>query len=57
MAPAGDQHSWHLYVVRLGDGAKVSRDVFIERLFASGIASASTTSRCTCSPTGATATT
>jgi len=23
MAPAGDQHSWHLYVVRLGDGAKV----------------------------------
>ncbi len=33
----GDQHSWHLYVVRLTDDAKVSRDVFIERLFAAGI--------------------
>jgi dTDP-4-amino-4,6-dideoxygalactose transaminase len=30
-------HSWHLYVVRLTDDAKVSRDAFIERLFASGI--------------------
>jgi dTDP-4-amino-4,6-dideoxygalactose transaminase len=37
MAPAGDQHSWHLYVVRLADAAGVSRDVFIERLFAAGI--------------------
>ena len=37
MAAAGDQHSWHLYVVRLADGAAVSRDVFIERLFAAGI--------------------
>ena len=37
MAPLGDQHSWHLYVVRLTDDAKVSRDVFIERLFAAGI--------------------
>jgi dTDP-4-amino-4,6-dideoxygalactose transaminase len=33
----GDQHSWHLYVVRLADDAKVSRDVFIERMFAAGI--------------------
>jgi dTDP-4-amino-4,6-dideoxygalactose transaminase len=33
----GDQHSWHLYVVRLGDAAAVSRDVFIERMFAAGI--------------------
>src|SRR6185369_7592060 len=33
----GDQHSWHLYVVRLSSDAKVSRDVFIERMFAAGI--------------------
>jgi dTDP-4-amino-4,6-dideoxygalactose transaminase len=33
----GDLHSWHLYVVRLGDAVPVSRDVFIERLFAAGI--------------------
>jgi dTDP-4-amino-4,6-dideoxygalactose transaminase len=33
----GDQHSWHLYVVRLTDTAPVSRDVFIERMFAAGI--------------------
>jgi dTDP-4-amino-4,6-dideoxygalactose transaminase len=36
-APSGDQHAWHLYVVRLNDQAQVSRDVFIERLFAAGI--------------------
>jgi dTDP-4-amino-4,6-dideoxygalactose transaminase len=34
---AGDLHSWHLYVVRLADDALVSRDVFIERMFAAGI--------------------
>lgn len=34
---AGDQHAWHLYVVRLDDGAAVGRDAFIERLFAAGI--------------------
>lgn len=33
----GDVHSWHLYVVRLADGAAVSRDAFIEKLFAAGI--------------------
>lgn len=33
----GDQHSWHLYVVRLTDDAKISRDRFIERLFELGI--------------------
>ena len=33
----GDMHSWHLYVVRLADGVPVSRDRFIERLFAAGI--------------------
>jgi len=32
-----DVHSWHLYVVRLEDGAPIARDVFIERLFAAGI--------------------
>jgi dTDP-4-amino-4,6-dideoxygalactose transaminase len=36
-APAGDQHAWHLYVVRLTDAAPVARDVFIERMFAAGI--------------------
>ena len=36
-APAGDRHSWHLYVVRLSDDAKVPRDEFIERLFKLGI--------------------
>jgi dTDP-4-amino-4,6-dideoxygalactose transaminase len=37
VAPRGDRHAWHLYVLRLGDAAQVSRDVFIERLFAAGI--------------------
>jgi dTDP-4-amino-4,6-dideoxygalactose transaminase len=36
-APAGDVHSWHLYVLRLADDAAVPRDAFIERLFAAGI--------------------
>ncbi|WP_374276684.1 DegT/DnrJ/EryC1/StrS family aminotransferase [Azonexus sp.] len=36
-APAGDIHSWHLYVLRLADDAKVSRDKFIEEMFNSGI--------------------
>jgi dTDP-4-amino-4,6-dideoxygalactose transaminase len=30
-------HSWHLYVVRLGDAAPIARDAFIEKLFAAGI--------------------
>ncbi len=34
---AGDLHSWHLYVVRMSDATPVSRDLFIERLFAAGI--------------------
>jgi dTDP-4-amino-4,6-dideoxygalactose transaminase len=33
----GDKHSWHLYVVRLADEAKVPRDRFIERMFEQGI--------------------
>ena len=36
-APGGDQHSWHLYVVRLSDDAKIERDRFIERLYEHGI--------------------
>lgn len=36
-AAAGDVHSWHLYVTQLSDEANVSRDVFIERMFAQGI--------------------
>ena len=36
-APAGDMHSWHLYVLRLTDEAKVSRDTFIEEMFNSDI--------------------
>jgi dTDP-4-amino-4,6-dideoxygalactose transaminase len=36
-APAGEVHAWHLYVLRLADAVQVSRDVFIERLFAEGI--------------------
>lgn len=33
----GDLHSWHLYVVQLGEGAPCGRDVFIERMFERGI--------------------
>jgi len=33
----GDTHAWHLYVLRLADGAGVERNTFIERLFAAGI--------------------
>ena len=35
--PAGDLHSWHLYVVRLSDDVPITRDAFIEHLFAAGI--------------------
>ena len=34
---AGELHSWHLYVVRLADAAPITRDAFIEGLFAAGI--------------------
>jgi len=33
----GDQHSWHLYVVRLADGAPLTRDRCIEAMFEAGI--------------------
>ncbi|MDP3222812.1 MAG: DegT/DnrJ/EryC1/StrS family aminotransferase [Rubrivivax sp.] len=36
-APAGQTHAWHLYAVRLADGAGIERDRFIERLFDAGI--------------------
>jgi dTDP-4-amino-4,6-dideoxygalactose transaminase len=34
---AGDTHAWHLYVLRLADGAPITRDTLIERLYAAGI--------------------
>ena len=34
---AGDLHAWHLYVLRLADGAPCTRDELVERLFAAGI--------------------
>jgi dTDP-4-amino-4,6-dideoxygalactose transaminase len=34
---AGDLHSWHLYVIRLSDEAKINRDQLIDSLFADGI--------------------
>jgi len=36
-APLGQTHAWHLYVVQLSDATPVTRDAFIERLFAAGI--------------------
>lgn len=36
-APEGDVHSWHLFVLRLSDEAAVTRDQFIENMFARGI--------------------
>jgi len=36
-APEGELHAWHLYVIRLAQGAGVPRDQFIERLYALGI--------------------
>ncbi len=35
--PVGETHAWHLYVLQLKDEAAVTRDVFIERMFAAGI--------------------
>ena len=33
----GDMHAWHLYVLRLAEGAGTERDALIERLYAAGI--------------------
>ncbi len=34
---AGDLHAWHLYVLRLADGARIGRDALIDALYAAGI--------------------
>jgi dTDP-4-amino-4,6-dideoxygalactose transaminase len=34
---AGDTHAWHLYVLRLADGAALGRDAFVDALFKAGI--------------------
>jgi dTDP-4-amino-4,6-dideoxygalactose transaminase len=36
-APAGDTHAWHLFVLRLSDAARATRDEVIERLSRAGI--------------------
>ncbi|GAP33857.1 DegT/DnrJ/EryC1/StrS family aminotransferase [Piscinibacter sakaiensis] len=36
-AEPGDEHAWHLYVLRLAAGAPCDRDTLVERLFAAGI--------------------
>ncbi len=36
-APAGDKHAWHLYALRLAEGAGIGRDALIEQLFQAGI--------------------
>jgi dTDP-4-amino-4,6-dideoxygalactose transaminase len=33
----GDEHAWHLYVLRLADGAPIGRDAMIARLTEAGI--------------------
>jgi dTDP-4-amino-4,6-dideoxygalactose transaminase len=36
-APAGDVHAWHLYVIRLAEGARLSRDALVQGLSDRGI--------------------
>jgi dTDP-4-amino-4,6-dideoxygalactose transaminase len=36
-APAGDRHAWHLYVIRLAEGAGASRDTVVQGLVDRGI--------------------
>ena len=36
-APAGETHSWHLYVLRIRPEASIGRDLFIERMAREGI--------------------
>ena len=36
-APAADTHAWHLFVLRLSDAARLTRDELIDRLAAAGI--------------------
>jgi dTDP-4-amino-4,6-dideoxygalactose transaminase len=35
--PSRNLHAWHLYVLRLADGAGIERNAFIERMFERGI--------------------
>ena len=37
-APAGDAHAWHLFVLRLADDARATRDEVIQALSDAGIA-------------------
>jgi dTDP-4-amino-4,6-dideoxygalactose transaminase len=37
VAPAGELHAWHLYVLRLAEEAPIGRDALIEGLFNAGI--------------------
>ena len=36
-APAGDVHSWHLFVLRLAENARLTRDEVIQQLSDAGI--------------------
>lgn len=36
-APAGDVHAWHLYVIRLAEGARLPRDALVQGLSDRGI--------------------
>jgi dTDP-4-amino-4,6-dideoxygalactose transaminase len=36
-APAGDAHAWHLFVLRLSDAARVTRDEVVQALSEAGI--------------------
>ena len=36
-APAGEAHAWHLFVLRLADGARIGRDALIEALARRGV--------------------
>jgi hypothetical protein len=51
---AGSSHAWHLYVVRLSNGARLTRDELIASCPSAASAPACTSSPCTASPTGAT---
>jgi len=36
-APTGELHAWHLYVIHLAEGLRISRDEFINQMAAKGI--------------------
>ena len=37
MPPEGELHAWHLFVIRLAEGTRMSRDEFIDRMAALGV--------------------